>query len=190
LNTGFEGQPKNRHRGYIESWNVTLQKELGWGFTAQAGYVATRSTRQLGFIDINASQIPFTNRNTEPLFQQWGRTAATTFLVPLGTGHYDSLQASLQRRFSKGLMMNVNYTWGKAINLVDASSGAPMIQSLSYLSLNRAPTTYDRTHNLAITNIWDLPLGRGQKWVANRGALTGIASGWQVNSVVSVYSGS
>jgi hypothetical protein len=190
LSVGFEGQPKNLHRGYIQSWNLTLQKELGWGFTAQAAYVATRSTRQLAFVDINASQIPFTNRDTEPLFQQWGRTASTTFLEPLGTGHYDSLQASLQRRFRKGLMMNVNYTFGKGINLVDASSGTPNIQSLSYLRMNRAPVSYDRTHNLAITNIWDLPLGRGQKWAAGRGALTEVVSGWQVNNVISLYSGS
>src|SRR5260370_11983363 len=93
----FEGQPKKLNRGYIQSWNLTLQKEIGWGFTAQAGYVATRSVRQLGFIDINAGQIPFTNRTTQPLLQEWGRTAATTFLEPLGTGQYNSLQTSLQR---------------------------------------------------------------------------------------------
>src|SRR5256884_9736327 len=71
LDVGFEGQPKNLHRGYIQSWNLMLQKEIGWGFTGEAGYVATRSVRQLGFIDINAGQIPFTNRTTQPLLQQW-----------------------------------------------------------------------------------------------------------------------
>src|SRR5205085_11611082 len=60
LDVGFEGQPKNLHRGYIQSWNLTLQKEIGWGFTGEAGYVGTRSIRQLGFIDINAGQTPFT----------------------------------------------------------------------------------------------------------------------------------
>lgn len=190
LDVGFEGQPKKLNRGYIQSWNLTLQKELAWGFTAQAGYVATRSTRQLGFLDINASQIPFTNTDTEPLFQKWGRTAATTFLEPLGTGHYDSLQSSLQRRFAAGLMLAVNYTFAKAINLVDASSGTPNIQSTSYLSMNRAVTGYDHTHNLAITSIWDLPFGRGQKWASSKGAITGIVSGWQVNNVISVFSGS
>jgi hypothetical protein len=189
LDVGFEGYPKNLHRGYIQSWNVTLQKELPWGFTAQAGYVATRSVRQLGFVNINASQIPYTNTDTEPLFQKWGRTAATTFLEPLGTGHYDSLQTSLQRRFSAGLMFGVNYTYGKAINLVDASSGTPNIQSLSYLKLNRAVTGYDLTHNVAITNIWELPFGRGKRWGASKRPITAIVSGWQVNNVISVYSG-
>jgi hypothetical protein len=186
---GFEGQPKNLHRGYIQSWNLTLQKELGGGFTGQAGYVATRSVRQLGFININASQIPFTNLDTEPLYQRWGRTAATTFLEPLGTGQFNSLQASLQRRFANGLMLGVNYTWGKAINLVDASSGTPNIQSQAYLSMNRAPTGYDITHNLAITSIWDLPFGRGRQWLADKRVVTQIVSGWQVNNVISAYTG-
>ena len=190
LTVGFEGYPKDLKRGYIQSWNLTLQKELFWGFTGQAGYVATRSVRQLGFIDINAGQIPFTNRTTQPLLQEWGRTAATTFLEPLGTGQFNSLQASLQRRFSKGLMMNVNYTWGKAINLVDSSSYTPNIQSQAYLSMNRAPTGFDLTHNLAVTNIWDLPFGRGQKWGGGKGALTQIVSGWQINNVVSAFTGS
>jgi hypothetical protein len=189
LNVGFEGQPKNMHRGYIQSWNLTLQKELGWGFTGEAGYVATRSVRQLGFINVNASQIPFTNQDTEPLFQQFGRTAATTFLEPLGTGQYNSLQASLKRRFSKGLMMNVNYTWGKAINLVDASSGTPNIQSQYYLGMNRAPTGYDITHNLSITSVWDLPFGHGQKWGGGNSVMSQIISGWQLNNVVSAFTG-
>ena len=188
-NIGFEGYPKNLDRGYIESWNFTVQKELGWGFTGQAAYVATRSVRQLGFININAGQIPYTNLDTEPLYQQWGRTAATTFLEPLGTGQYNSLQASLQRRLANGLMLNVNYTWGKSINLVDASSGTPQIQSQSYLSMNRAPTSFDINHNLAIASVWDLPFGRNRQWLAANGALTPIVSGWQINNVISMYSG-
>ena len=52
----------------------------------------------------NAAVIPFTNHDTQPLVQKFGRTAGTTFIQPLGTGHYDSLQASLQRRFAQGLM--------------------------------------------------------------------------------------
>ncbi|PYT16938.1 MAG: hypothetical protein DMG59_08945, partial [Acidobacteria bacterium] len=56
--------------------------------------------------------------------------------------------------------------------------------------MNRALTGYDRSHNLAITNIWDLPFGRGQRWASRKGAISEIVSGWQVNNVVSVYSGS
>jgi hypothetical protein len=151
--------------------------------------VATRSVRQLAYVDINAAQEPFTNRDTQPLAQKFGRTAGTTFLQPVGTGHYDSLQASLQRRFSKGLLLNINYTWGKAINLVDNSSYTPAIQSLSHIKMNRAETGFDRPHNVQITNIWDLPFGRGQRWLAAKPVLSQIVSGWQINNLVSIMSG-
>jgi hypothetical protein len=192
-NFDFAGEQRNLHRGYIQSWNFTLQKELPWGFTAQAGYVATRSVRQLAYIDANAAQIPFTNNDTRPLLQKWGRTAATTFVEPIGTATYDSLQTTLQRRFKAGLMMTVNYTWGKALNYgggwADNSSGQPAISAIPYLKLQRAPTGFDRRHNVEITNIWEVPLGRGKKWLASRSGLTQIVSGWQVNNVVSMISG-
>jgi hypothetical protein len=110
-------------------------------------------------------------------------------MEPLGTGHYDSLQASLQRRFSKGLMFQANYTWGHAINFVDNSDYTPNIQSLAYMDMNRSNTGFDRKHNLAITSVWDLPVGRGKRWLADKGALTYVVSGWEVNNVVSMISG-
>ena len=53
--------------------------------------------------------------------------------------------------------------------------------------MNRAETGFDRPHNLQITNIWDLPLGRGQKWLSgDTPGLTQIFSGWQLNNLVSL----
>ena len=43
-------------RGYVQSWNVTLEKELPHEWVAQAGYVATRTIRQLGFLDLNVAE--------------------------------------------------------------------------------------------------------------------------------------
>jgi hypothetical protein len=191
LDVGFAGVPQKINRGYIQSWNLMLQKELGWGFTGQIGYVATRSTRQLGYIDINASQIPFTNRTTQPLLQQFGRTAATTFIEPVGTAKYDSLQTSLQRRLSEGLLLNVHYTWGKTISIQDNgnTTGFVPIQSQSFLHLNRSTPSFDRTHNLEITNVLELPFGNGKRWAADGGVLTKIVSGWQINNVVSWMGG-
>ena len=54
VNTIINGQFK---RGYIQSWNFTVQKQLRYGWTAEAGYVATRSTGQLAFFDRNAGQV-------------------------------------------------------------------------------------------------------------------------------------
>ncbi len=185
----FQGLPKKLNRGYIQSWNFTLQRELPWGFTAQAGYVATRSVRTLGLVDINAGQIIGAGEDGRPLLAKFGRTAATIMLQPVGTGHYDSMQAQLQRRFSAGLALTVNYTFGKSITPLENSDATPEIQALSYMNRNYAPAYGDRKHNLGITNVWQLPFGKGRRYLTDRGVLSQIVGGWQVNNMVSVMSG-
>ena len=195
---GFIGLPKKFDRGYVQSWNFTIQKELKYGFTAQAGYVATRQTRELAFLDINAGQVIGAGDQGRTLFQRLGRVAETTEIRPIGTGHYDSLQASLQRRFTQGLEMSVNYTWGKAVSLVcnsdnhpggDNCNGGGEVQALRYFNLNRSVPGFDRRHNLEITTVWQLPFGRGMRWLGNGGAASAIAGGWQINTLMSFISG-
>src|SRR5207245_2240460 len=70
-------------RGYIQSWNITMQKELRYGFVAQAGYIATRSVdMQLG-INLNAGQVLGAGQTGQPLYALYGRTAATTYYEPV-----------------------------------------------------------------------------------------------------------
>lgn len=52
-NVSLATAPTNFKRGYIQSWNVTLEKELPGGWLASAGYVASRTIRQLGILNLN-----------------------------------------------------------------------------------------------------------------------------------------
>ena len=151
--------------------------------------MATRSVRTLGLVDINAGQVIGAGEEGRPLFQQFGRTAATILLQPVGTGHYDSLQAQLQRRFSGGLSLNASYTFSKAISPLENSDGTPNVQALPYMWHNSALTSTDRTHNVGILNIWQLPFGKGRRFLNNKGVLSQIVGGWQVNNAFSVMSG-
>jgi hypothetical protein len=162
---------------------------LKWGFVGQAGYVATRSTRQLGYIDINAGQVIGAENAGRPLNQRFGRLTATTMVRPLGTTIYDSLQAQLERRFAQGMSVAVAYTFGKGIGYNDNSDGGPRsVSAIPYFERNRALLGYDRTHNLQISNMWELPFGRGKRWAAD-GVAGAILGGWQVNNLLSFYSG-
>ncbi len=158
--------------------------------SALAPSVATRSIRQLAFLDLNAGQVLGAGDAGRPLDGPFGRDAYTGFIVPVGTGHYDSLQAQLQRRFTQGLGLTVNYTWSKAINAVPNSDYEPEIKALQYMNLNRALTSFDRTHNLQIMSIWQLPFGKGKRWLADQNrVVNAIVSGWQTNNLISLMSG-
>ncbi|MBI1895480.1 MAG: TonB-dependent receptor [Acidobacteria bacterium] len=177
-------------RGYIQSWNFTLQKQLGWGFTGQAGYVATRQINQLGFRELNAGR-PGGGNPSRPLNQRFRRTAETRLVAPVGNTHYDSLQTSLERRFSQGLHLAVSYTWSKSTGICcnDHSDGLPAIHLPEFYHLNRSVSGFDTPHNFEIVSVAELPFGRGKHWLNQGGLASALAGGWQLNALFSASSG-
>jgi hypothetical protein len=182
--------PTEFRRGYVQSWNLVLERNLGAGFVAEAGYVATRQVRQLGFRELNWSPIGGGSSGRQ-LYKKYGRTASTLIVTPIGGTHYDSLQTRLQRRFASFYMLDASYTWSKSITNSgeDNSDGTADISIPEYYGLMRGVSGLDRTHNLEITNVTELPFGRGQRWLSNPGIVSAIASGWQVSNVISFISG-
>ena len=83
----------------------------------------------------------------------------------------------------------MNYTYGKAQTPLENSDSTPEIQALSYMSRNYAVAYTDRTHNVGITNIWQLPFGKGRRYLSDKGILSQIVGGWQVNNMMSIMSG-
>jgi hypothetical protein len=182
--------PTEFNRGYIKSWNAAVQKELRWGFVAEAAYVATRQIDQLGFKELNWSPIGGGQAGRQ-LNQRFGRTAQTRLVTPIGDTKYDALQARLDRRFSNGFQIGVGYTLSKSTGIAGAprSDGAPRIMIPEFYHLNTAISPFDRTHNLQITNLTELPFGTGRRWLNGGGVLAAIVGGWQVNNILSFTSG-
>jgi hypothetical protein len=182
--------PDEFNRGYIKSWNAAVQKELRWGLVAEAAYVATRQIDQLGYHELNWSPIGG-GPSGRQLFRQYGRTAQTRLVTPIGDTKYDSLQTRLDRRFSNGFQIGVGYTLSKSTGIAGAprSDGTPRIMIPEYYHLNTAISPFDRTHNLQITNLTELPFGPGKPWLSEGGVLAAIVGGWQVNNIISITSG-
>jgi hypothetical protein len=180
---------QNFKRGYIQSWNFSLQRKLWWGFTGQAGYVATRQINQIGFRELNTAR-PGTGQAGRALVSRFGRTAETRQVAPIGNTHYDSLQTSLERRFSQGLQVTMSYTWSKVIGICcnQNSDGLAAIQLPEYYHLNRALMPFDTPHNFQMSTIWELPFGAGKRW-GTSGIVSAITGGWQLNTVFSSTSG-
>ncbi|HET8548819.1 MAG TPA: TonB-dependent receptor [Bryobacteraceae bacterium] len=182
---------ENHRRGYVQSWNFVVQKQIAPSWSAEAGYVATRQTKQLGFLDLNAGQIPGAGRNGQPYFARYGRTAQTKAVQPIGTSKYNSLQTRLTHRFASGFQTSVAYTFSSAVGLanVNNSDDEPRIKAVAFYNLNRARQNIDRPHNFSTSFLAELPFGKGRKWATN-GLARAIAGGWQVNGLLSMYSGS
>lgn len=178
-------------RGYVQSWNVTLQKQLVWDLVGEVGYVATRSIRQLGRRELNWAPLGAGSQGRQ-LVQAFNRTANTRLTDPAGHSFYDSMQARPQRRFADGFSLDVSYVWSKSISTAfggDDSDSTLKINIPELFHLNKQVSDIDRTHNFQLSNIWELPFGPGRRFASDSGFLSHLVGGWQVNNIVSWYSG-
>jgi hypothetical protein len=190
LTQGFTVPPPVYHMPYIESWNLTAEKQLPHGFIAQAGYVGDRQIKQLQVINVNAGGLPGAGNLGEPLYLKFGRTGSSGLIENYGRNSYDSLQTKLMKSYSNGLAMQVVYTFSKALALCcDALSDKnPAIQAPAYRNLNKAFWGSNRTHFLAMSSVYELPFGPGKSWL-NQGPAAVLARGWQLQGLVTMYSG-
>jgi Carboxypeptidase regulatory-like domain/TonB dependent receptor-like, beta-barrel len=182
--------PLNYRRGYYESYNLALERELPGAITLNANYVGDFIVREVPGININASA-PGTNVAGEPLNVAFGITAGVTSELPIGTGHYNGLQVQAKRRFSSDSTVGVNYTYSRSINdYGDASDGSSslLVAYLPDYRFNRAVAGFDRTHNLQVLGTYTLPVGRGQAYLPN-GVAGFILGGWSLSGSMSRESG-
>ena len=178
-------------RPYIQSFNFTLQKELKWGWVAQAGYVGSRTIHNAGLADMNAGLVLGAGTAGQPLYRKFGRSAIMRVYYPWGSVRYDSLQSSLERRFAQGYSLKFSYTWSKNLGMCcgDLSDGGPAIYVPEYYSLNKAILSYDLPHNFSMMGLAQLPFGKGKHWLNQGGVASAMLSGWQVNGLFVAYSG-
>jgi hypothetical protein len=187
--TGYPRANEMLHRGYIESWNLVFERKLPAQMVATLGYVGSQSIRGFAFLDINASQIPGSGDEGRPLFEKFGRTSTTREWDGRTHSNYNSLQATLNRRFTNGLLIKSAYTFSKAIDEADYSDWTEFRwNALDYMYRNRALASHDVPHNFQLAAVYELPFGPGKKW-AQTGTTAAIFGGWQLNGLFAAYSG-
>ena len=111
-------------------------------------------------------------------------TGITMDRVNEGSAQYDALEMVVNKRFSNGLVAVANYTLSK------------QFESTGYLNNGydarpwRALSSTDRTHRLALSALYMVPFGRGQRFGSNAsGVKEWLIGGWQVNAIGEIQSG-
>ena len=183
LAAGFSNPPTrrttdpNREDNYNRQATVNLQQQLGASTAVTIGYVGNWSrnnerTRPLNLID------PATSQRPSPQFSQ------ILFAESSGRTNYHGLQTSIDRRFSRGLSFNANYTWSHMMDDI-----VPPQDPFASWDLEWAHGDREVPHNLSVNALYELPFGAGKRWGNSGGGLTHVLGGWQVNGVVLAHSG-
>lgn len=100
-----------------------------------------------------------------------------------GWSWYHSLQAGVQKRFSSGYTVGVNYTFSRFTEATEFLNGADPGPS-EFISSQDVP------HRLTVSGIWELPVGRGRRYASNMPVLgDAFLGGWQFQGIYTYQTG-
>ena len=189
--------PRGTRTGYVQSWSLSVQREIFRDTVVDIGYVGNKSTKLIVFADYNEA-LP--NRPGETLSIQARRPnqafGAITVTWPGGFANYHALQAKLERRFRGGLYALNSFVYSKAIDNTgqaleaQGSGGRASPQSFYNLRAEKAVSDFDQTFNNTTSIVYELPFGKGRRRLAQMPvAADYIIGGWEVAVINNLWSG-
>ena len=130
-------------------------------------------------------------RDTGIKFQNTSDIFALEILTNGGKYRYNALQAEIRRRFSGGLAYQVNYTFQKVLADIpdDSQLRQSPYQDNNNPGLQFGRPDYDRTHTVNANVIYELPFGRGKRFLDQGGWVDAVFGGFQFTSIVNLSSG-
>jgi len=175
---------------YSSQWNFSLQVPVGRAAVAEATYIGS-STNKLP-IRWNANDCStVSGLQCDPSNIRWSRYPYVYFAAHAGHATYHALNLKFQKEFSRGWNFLSNYTWAKALsNTQQGGANPPLNQRGVCLDCDKGPTGFNIPHRLASAFVWELPVGRGRKYLSSAGpALQAVAGGWSLSTISILSSG-
>jgi hypothetical protein len=214
----FTSAPLDAYTPYTQQYNFTIQHEIANGWAVELGYVGTHYTGGIGIWDPFLAQLysasnPRTIRdihgvtytittntvNNEELRHDiigLSRKRGARYSGNIGFANYQSFQATISRRMSRGLYFQGAYTYSRTIDNVSGSlstdelnntragqGGASILNSQKDPFQNKARGDFDRPHRFIVSYAYDLPVPDGD-FFNNQ-----FFKGWSVSGIVTYQSG-
>src|ERR1700722_2137647 len=179
------GTPTFKVPSYLD-YNLSVQHEIMPNTVLEVGYVGTKGTHLLGDVDINQPTV--TARLADPTadvnaIRPYLGYGAITARLPVFTSNYNSLQVSLNRRFSRGLTLEVGYTWSKFLNTNPEDRSLATYNTYDYKQ-SYGPSTLNTPQMLVVSYVYDLPFHGNQSGLAGR-----VLGGWEISGITTIQSG-
>jgi hypothetical protein len=190
--------PADTSTGYVQSWHLTVQRELPWNLLFDVAYVGNHSVKLIVLGDYNQAR---PNNAADPAagtpLQARRPIPGFSFIqasFPGGNANYHSLQVKVERRFRQGLYMLNSFTWSKTIDNVaghlEATSGDNSRINIRDMENDRGVSNYDQPFNNTTSIVYDLPFGKERRFASGAtGIADAIIGGWRMTLINTVASG-
>lgn len=208
-NVGGHIRPFNNRIPTIDSWNFSVQHQFTPSIAATVAYVGNKGTHTfvgdnpaynvnnptvVGY-DPNCTGSPgqpdsagcvngkIPQYRRKPFYSSYGWEQGIDFLGNNGSNRYNSLQATVDKKFANGLQFQSSYTFQHATNLEPTYFNIdPRVQA--------GPSSDYRNHVIIFTEVYELPFGRGKKFAGDVSRVADVLiGGWKLNSSWNLSSG-
>jgi hypothetical protein len=178
----------NQLTPYTQQWNLNIQHGITGNMVFEIGYSGSRTLHMMRTQDLNqplpdarVAQGAISANFLRP-YKGW---SVINHREQSYAANYHGLQMGLNRHFSRGLMMQIAYTWSKTIDNADFSGGIygfyPNTQDARG---ERGLASLDVRHNFIASYVYDLPFFK-----RSNGLVKQVLGGWQLSGVTAIRSG-
>ncbi len=130
-------------------------------------------------------------------FPQYNNIYSGGGIENVGHSSYEALTAKLERRFNSGLNLLAAYTWSKTLTDADSTmpafsafdGGAGSVQNPYNLKSEKSVSFQDVPQNFVVSYIYELPLGKGKKFLNHNAVVNAVVGGFQVGGIDRYVSG-
>ena len=196
--TGLYPDLKDWSIPYVQTFNLGVQTSFANNWMLDLGYVGSEGRKFPRLFSFNQAVTPAfgglyaTGSLGGPFFPGFANLTAPglgSFLMESNSNsNYNSLQATLTKRFSKGLQMLLSYTWSHSLD--DYSGGA--VSDITLLPgdmvnerHNYGSSDFDRRHRFVASYLYELPNVYHGSSAFGKTAL----NSWSVSGIVTLQSG-
>jgi hypothetical protein len=183
--------PDKQRLPTVDAYNLSVQYQLTDTVSVEAAYVGNKGTHVFAgdgpAIDANqATLVGFgtvPRNNRRPFFNRFGWTQGIDYFCNCADNRYDSGQFKVTKRFSNGFSILAHYTLQRALQ--DGGD-----QFFFDANISRGPADWDRKHSFVLSQVWELPIGKGKRFLTDISRpLDWLIGGWQLNSNTTIQSG-
>ena len=183
----FSSNPRgiDRHRRtpYTQNWSLSVQRALTSKTIITAGYIGNKGTDQFTRTYLNTAD-PLTHQVAYPQF------GIIDYKATHSNSTFEGAQLSLQRNLSSSLVASANYLWSHSINDGPTGGGeADYPQNVRCRACDKASSNQDIRHYLSANLTYQLPFGRGRRFLNSNGFASAILGGWQWSNILYARSG-
>jgi hypothetical protein len=188
---GLHAMDRSIKTPYTETYNVSVEYGVGKNMVAAIGYVGNVSRHLSTYFNLNSSMAVQTSAIGSYVFRPFPKLGGIGAVRYAGISDYNSLQAKIEKKYSQGLSFLGTYTWAHSLDDTSSAGGLSSgvgVRQYYVLGIGSEYTNspYDVRHRLTLTGSYDLPVGKGKRFLNNDSRVLNAALGGWASSATFV----